>query len=481
MPSERKKPFEKKPRPGELGPAQDAVRVEPHNLDAEQGLIASCLLDTTGDILTECASQKITWVYFYKPAHQIIYAALMELYGQRMAGAPMPNEVILADYLRDKGKLEEAGGIGYLLEVTGRVETPAHAVYWVKIVREKYFYRQLIETSRWVIEKCYQPEEGLDTYIDKVEKAVLEISQDRISEDAEPLKTSITSAAALIEKIRNNRGAIQGVSSGIPDLDKLTFGFKGGEMIVVAARPGMGKTAIALNFTEAAVLPRGGGPGTPTMFFSLEMPSEQLAMRMLTAHARVDSQKIRDGFVSAEDSRTLGESAIALGKAPMWIDASSAVNILELRAKARRIHAREKLGLIVVDYLQLIYGTDNSIPREQQVAEISRGLKALAKELNIPVVVLAQLNRESEKEHRQPRISDLRESGSIEQDADVVLLLSKTRDGIKADKDGSSPLENHVERRELIVAKNRNGPVGWVDIVFNKKITRFDLYSPNPS
>ena len=463
MPSERRKSFERKPQPGEAGPAADALRVEPHNIDAEQGLIASCLLDTTGDVLTECASQKISWHYFYKPAHQVIFDALLALYGKRSSGAPAPNEQILANYLQDHGKLEEIGGVGALMEITSRVETPAHAQYWIGIVREKYFYRKLIETSRWVIEKCYQPEEGLDTYIDKVEKAVLEISQDRISEDAQPLKDSVTRAAALIETIRNNRGAIQGISSGFPDLDKLTFGFKPGEMIVVAARPGMGKTAIALNFAEAAVLPRSGEPGKPTLFFSLEMPAEQLAMRMLCAHARVDSQKIRDGFVSSEDSRTLAETAIALGKAPMWIDDSSAVNILELRAKARRIHSREKLSLIVVDYLQLVYGTDNTIPREQQVAEISRGLKALSKELGVPVVVLAQLNRESEKERRQPRISDLRESGSIEQDADVVLLLSKTREGLKDEKDELA--ENHAVRRELIVAKNRNGPVGWVDIV----------------
>jgi len=479
MPIERSKNFEKKARPGEVTPAADAIRVEPNNPDAERGLIASCLLDTTGDVLTECASQKVRWDYFYVPAHQVIYNALMELYGQRKAGAPAPNDMILANYLQEKGKLEEVGGMGYLMEIVNRVETPAHAQYWIGIVREKYFYRQLIETSRWVIERCYQPEEGLDAYIDKVEKKVLEISQDRISEDAEPLKHSVQRAASLIETIRKNKGAIQGVSSGIPDLDKLTFGFKGGEMIVVAARPGMGKTAIALNFAEAAVLPRGGGPGKPTLFFSLEMPSEQLAMRMLCAYARVESQKIRDGFIPADDDRALGEAAVALGKAPMWIDASSAVNILELRAKARRLHAREQLGLIVVDYLQLIYGTDNTLPREQQVAEISRGLKALSKELNVPVVVLAQLNRESEKEKRQPRISDLRESGSIEQDADVVLLLSKTREGIK--DEGGELDENHAVRRELIVAKNRNGPVGWVDIVFNKKITRFDLYSPNPS
>ena len=413
MPTERKRPFDKKPRPGENGPARDAIREEPHNLDAEQGLIASCLLDTTGDVLTECASRKVSWQYFYKPAHQIIFNALLELFGQRKAGAPAPNEIILANYLQEHGQLEEAGGMGYLLEITNRVETPAHAQYWINIVREKYFYRKLIETSRSIIEKCYQPVEGLDTYIDKVEKAVLEISQDRISEDAKPLQESVAKAAALIEKISNNRGAIQGISSGIPDLDKLTFGFKGGEMIVIAARPGMGKTAIALNFAEAAILPRGGGPGVPTLFFSLEMPAEQLAMRMLTAYARVGSQKIRDGFAEKEDSRILGEAAITLKKAPMWIDDSSGVNILELRAKARRIHAREKIGLILVDYLQLVYGTDNSIPREQQVAEISRGLKGLAKELNVPVIVLAQLNRESEKERRQPRISDLRESGSI--------------------------------------------------------------------
>lgn len=271
------------------------------------------------------------------------------------------------------------------------------------------------------------------------------------------------------------KGELTGVSTGLIDLDKMTFGFHPQEMIVVAGRPSMGKTSLALRFTEAAVLPKLSQKAVPTLLFSLEMGADQLAMRLLCGRARVNMTKLRDGFLSADSQKDLVQTAKELKNAPLWIDDAGSLTILEMRAKARRMQSQlnGKLGLVVIDYLQLLSGTDSRVPREQQIAEISRGIKSMAKELKVPVVVLSQLNRESEKERRQPRLSDLRESGSIEQDADLVLLISKKKDN-EEEEDGGAP----VLARELIVAKQRNGPVGTVPVSFVRNLARYDNYTP---
>ena len=262
-----------------------------------------------------------------------------------------------------------------------------------------------------------------------------------------------------------------GLSSGFADLDKLTFGFHPQEMIVLAARPSMGKTSLALNMAEVAVLPRRErDKPVPTLIFSLEMGAEQLAMRLLCSRARVSAVRMRESFLNRQEMEKLAEAAGEFKYAPLWIDDSGHLTIVELRAKARRLHARQNLGMIIIDYLQLISGIDNRVQREQQIAEISRGLKAMAKELGVPVIVLSQLNRESEKEKRQPRLSDLRESGSIEQDADVVMLLARPRDA----KDDFSVA---TDRADLIVAKQRNGPVGDIRLTFLREITRFENFT----
>ncbi|MDB6166096.1 MAG: dnaC, partial [Lacunisphaera sp.] len=315
---------------------------------------------------------------------------------------------------------------------------------------------------------------GLEEFVDKVETDLFKVTQDRVSDSAQEIKESIKEANTVIAKLLMKKGELTGVTSGFKDLDAMTFGFQKQEMIVIAARPSMGKTSFALNIAESAALPKGGkGDPVATLIFSLEMSSSQLALRMLCARSRVNMKLLRDGLV-ARDGRevnALGQAAEEFKKAPILVDDSSNLTIMEMRAKARRIYARKKLGLIIVDYLQLVSGSDPRAPREQQVAEVSRGLKAMAKELDLPVIVLSQLNRSSEKENRTPRLSDLRESGSIEQDADVVLMLSRP-------KDADEKFQTAASAADLIVAKQRNGPVGDLKLTFLQEITRFENFTP---
>ena len=473
-------PAASRPRPrtesstGARPPAPAGDRIAPHNIDAEQGLLASCLLENGGDILNECLAMKLRPEYFYRPQHQIIFEALVALYN---TGIP-PDEILLANKLKDAGQLDAIGGHAYLYELTNRIQTTVHAKHWMQIVREKFFLRQLIRTSQWTVEQAHGAGQGsVPELLNAVESEFFKIQQDTISDSAEPIAKSMDVATALVTRMLARRGEISGVPSGFTDLDKLTFGFHPAEMIVVAARPSMGKTSIALNMAEGAALPspRETRPPVPTLVFSLEMAAEQLAMRLLCSHARVDMQKLKDGFCDRQ--RELIDSAKLLKQAPLWIDASANLNILEMRAKARRLHSRHKLGLVIIDYMQLVVSAGNYNSREQEVAEVSRGVKAMAKELNLPVVVLCQLNRESEKEKRAPRLSDLRESGSIEQDADVVLLLAKAREA----RDEQEAPDQLAVKRELIIAKNRNGPIGEVALTFNKRLTRFENYTGHAS
>tara|TARA_B100001248_G_scaffold262736_1_gene261985 strand:- start:48012 stop:49460 length:1449 start_codon:yes stop_codon:yes gene_type:complete len=446
-------------------------RVAPHSIDAEQALLGSCILEGGRESLTTCVEAKLKPDSFFKPAHQVVFAALLALYEE---GTPV-DEIILADKLAALDKLDEVGGHPYLNALTNRIDTPAHLPHYLKRVRDTALLRRLINASIQTVEQAYTQQESLDQFLEHVEQEIFKISEDRISDSAKPLKHSIDSAVNLVSQMLQRKGELTGVSSGFTDLDKMTFGLHPQDMIVVAARPSMGKTAFSLNVAEAAALPRAGKEATPTLMFSLEMSADQLAMRLLCSRARVNMTKLKDGFISAESQKDLGHAAKELKESPFWIDDSGSLTILEMRAKARRVQSQldGKLGLVIIDYLQLISGTDSRVPREQQIAEISRGIKGMAKELNVPVIVLSQLNRESEKEKRQPRLSDLRESGSIEQDADVVILISK-----KKDFDEEQDAASSVLLRDLIVAKQRNGPVGSITVTFTPNLTRFDNYTP---
>ncbi len=440
-------------------------RVAPHNIDAEQALLACSIIEGGQESMAICVENRIQSESFFKPAHRIIYATILELYNE---GKPI-NEIILGERLQSKNNLESVGGLVYLHELTSRIDTPAHLKHYLEIVRDTATLRNLIRTSVQTIEDAYSRPEQVEHFIDKVEQEIFKISEHRYVDHAQSIKDSIDGAIKLVNQLVSGKGEVIGVPSGFRDLDRMTLGFNAQEMIVIAARPAMGKTGIALNMAEAAILPKGKGRKIPTLFFSLEMSAEQLAMRLLCSRARADMSKLKEGVLPAEIYKDITRAAQEIREAPFWIDSSSSLTILELRAKARRMHARHKLGCIIVDYLQLISGTDSRVPREQQIAEISRGLKAMARELNIPVIVLGQLNRESEKERRQPRVSDLRESGSIEQDADMVLLLAKKRDFDEEEEQGMEAVD-----RELIVAKHRNGPVGVVKLSFIKSLTRFE-------
>jgi len=462
-----------------------ADRALPHNLDAEEGLLAACIIDGGQDTLNSCLEARLEPESFFKPAHQVIFQLLVDCY----RSGTLVDEVVLIDrlqsrtvetidWLRQRQKLtppktsllELIGGPQVITGLTSRIETTGHARYWLEIVREKWLLRRLIATSSQIVEDAYTNQDSLDAFIDSVEQQILRINADRVTDSAEKFDSAVDKATHLISRILQGTPD-EGVMTGYTDVDAMTFGLHGGQMIVLAARPSMGKTSFGMNIVENAALPRRGKP-VPTLVFSLEMPSDQLAMRMLCGRARVNMKRVRDRMISREQMKTLANVAKELKQAPIWIDDSSSVNILELRAKARRMHQQNKIGLIVIDYLQLISGTDSRVPREQQISEISRGIKAMAKEMNLPVLVLSQLNRAAEKENRQPRISDLRESGAIEQDADVVFLLAS-----RQNKEDNPGIPQAARERDLIIAKQRNGPTGEVPLTFIPDFTRFENYT----
>ncbi len=441
-------------------------RTPPHSAEAEEYLLSCCFLDGA-DVLSRCLSGKLSPDAFYFPANRVLFSKLVELYNKGTA----IDLAILAEELKTSRQLDEIGGYAYLTQISGRIPTTAQASYFIEKVRELHLLRELIKVATGAVESCYNYDGGLEEFVDKVEQDNFKVTQDRVSDGAVQMKGPTNEAMAVITKMMMKKGELTGVSSGFKDLDSFTYGFQKQEMIVLAARPSMGKTSLALNFAEAAAMPK-RGDGVATLIFSLEMGASQLALRMLCARARVNMKLLRDGLLSknGQEQQKLLEAADEFSKAPIYIDDSSHLTIMELRAKARRLQARTKLGVIVVDYLQLLAPADSKTPREQQVAEISRGLKALAKELDVPVIVLSQLNRASEKDGRPPRLSDLRESGSIEQDADVVLMLARP-------KDADEKFQVASDSAELIVAKQRNGPVGELKLTFLRDITRFENYT----
>lgn len=454
------------PRDTEAAAAISPGRTLPHSLEAEEYLLSCCLLDGS-DTIARCMETKLTGAAFYAPANRIIYEKLCDLYQK----SPPVELAVLAEELKTSRQLETVGGYPYLTRISSLIPTTAQAQYFIDRVRELYLLRELIKVATGAVESCFNYEGDLEQFIDKVEQDIFSVTQDRISDAAKQMKEPMHEAMNVITKMMMKKGELTGVTSGFKDLDQLTFGFQRQEMIVLAARPSMGKTSLALNFAEAASMPR-KGEGAATLIFSLEMSAAQLALRMLCSRAKINMKLLREGLLSrnGDEQQRLLTAADEFSKSKIYIDDSSHLSIMELRAKARRVHARTKLGFIIVDYLQLLSPTDPKVPREQQVAEASRGLKSLAKELDVPVLVLSQLNRSSEKENRTPKLADLRESGSIEQDADVVLMLARP-------KDADEKYQVAADSAELIVAKQRNGPVGDLKLTFLRDITRFENFT----
>ena len=338
-------------------------RILPHNNDAEEAVIAACLLEGA-EILTQCVELKIEPDTFYKPAHTIIYSALQQLHQK----GGIIHEISLSEELKKLGEFENIGGMVAINNFTDRIETTANFHYFADIIKEKSTLRKLIRTATSIVEKAYTGEKEIEEFLNEAEQDFFKISQDRVTESAQHIKEPIEKAAEMVQKLIRREHTGMGISTGLKDLDDMTFGFHPGQMIVLAARPSVGKTSLAMNFAEAATMPHPGKDGPHnTLVFSLEMTSDDIAMRMLCCRAHVNMKRLRDGFANEDDQRSLGEAAQEIKNSPLWLDDTSSIKITELRAKARRVHSKAKLGLIVIDYLQLIAGADPRAPREQQI------------------------------------------------------------------------------------------------------------------
>ena len=451
----------------------DAARLDrlpPHSTEAEQGVLG-CILLSPNDSLGLCLEKmKAGAEAFYDLRHQCLFEHLVAMYD----GKNPIDLITVQQRLKDANQLESVGGLPYLSSLMDAVPSAANLEYYLDIVREKHVLRRMLQTCGQVSSRVQSHEGEVDALLDEVERDILRISQDRESVTNRGMKDLVRSAIAMIEDYHQRAGGLTGIGTGFVDLDKMTSGLHEGEMIVLAARPSMGKTSLAMNIAEHVVIHE----NLPVAVFSLEMTSESLVMRMLCSLARVNGRAIRDGFLSEADMRKLTGAASKLAKAPLHIDDTPGLSILQLRARARRMWQQHGIRMIVIDYLQLLHSTAKKAQdnRQQEIADISNGVKALAKELKCPVIVLSQLNRELEKDkNRKPRLSDLRESGAIEQDADVVALLYKP--STDEEEDAPSVPQGEVVQVNLLIAKQRNGPTGDVPLSFLKGFTRFESAS----
>jgi replicative DNA helicase len=447
--------------------ATSVDRLPPHSPEAEQGVLG-CVLLSPNDCMGQCIEKfKSDGEVFYDLRHQTIFTTLVAMYDQREA----IDVITLQQRLKNKQLLEQVGGIAYLAALPDTVPSAANLSYYLEIVQEKFLLRKMIHTCTDVVGRVYDYEGEVDALMDEVERDILRISESRVQSSTDTIKDLVKKAINQIEDFHQRQGMLTGVATGFTDLDKMTSGLHPGEMIVIAARPSMGKTSLAMNIAEHVSIDQ----KLPVGVFSLEMTSESLVLRMLCSRSRVNLRNIRDGFLAERDFPKLTGAAGKLANAPLFIDDSSGLSVLQLRAKARRMAQQHGIKLFVIDYLQLLHSTARRAEnRQQEIADISNGIKSLAKELSVPVIVLSQLNRELEKDkNRKPRMSDLRESGAIEQDADVVGLLYKPTSGDDEENAGAAD-EHEAVPVNLLIAKQRNGPTGDVNLTFLKSFTRFE-------
>ena len=438
-------------------------RLPPQNLDAEQAVLGSILIDR--DAIIEVADFLHT-EDFYRQAHARIFAAMLSLFEHRE-----PIDVVtVAEELERAGELESVGGASYLSTLGNDTPTAVHVAQYGRIVERKAKLRRLISAAGKIAAIGYEDGSDIQESVDRAEAELFAVAQKRSTDGFSPLKTLLHDAYDKLDYLHAHRGQISGVPSGFADLDQLTTGFQPSDLVVLAARPSVGKTSLALNIAENAAVREGKTVGV----FSLEMSKEQLVLRLLSSVASIDSQRLRSGFLEELDFARIAPALQSLSDAPVFIDDTPSISTMELRTKARRLQAEHGLDLLIVDYLQLMQATSTSrdANRVQEVSEISRGLKALARELRIPVIALSQLSRQPEmRESREPRLSDLRESGAIEQDADLVLFLWREKE--RAAEEG----ESEGEVINLRLAKHRNGPTGEVKLWFRKSQTRFVSYA----
>jgi replicative DNA helicase len=441
-------------------PVENKGRVPPQNTDAEQSLLGGILIDPE-------ALNKVVDIIdaedFYREDHRTIFQIVLELYEKN---EPI-DMVTVSGLARDKGVIEKMGGVANLSRLVDVMPTSANITQYAKMVKDKALLRNIMHTATEIVEKGYEVDTNVDTFIDDAERMIFQIAEKKYKPAFFSMKDLVWESMKTIESLSEKHDGVTGVPTGFTDLDKMTGGLQPSDLIVVAGRPSMGKTSFALNMAQYAALSGDGDGGLPIGVFSLEMSKEQLVMRLLSSEAEVEFFKIRSGGLRDEERTRLGRAAGKLYGAPLFIDDTPALSVLELRARARRLKKEHGLELLVIDYLQLMRGRASNLDRrEQEISEISRSLKALAKELNIPVIAISQLNRMVEqREDKRPRLADLRESGAIEQDADVIIFIYRD---VVYNKETKEP-----NTAEIIVGKQRNGPVGDVHLTFLDKYTTF--------
>lgn len=436
-------------------------RIPPQNIEAEQAVLGAILLEK--DALFKVI-EFLTPEDFYRSAHQRIFRAMQEV---SESGEPVDLITITAD-LQNKKILEEVGGVSYLTDLANSVPTAANIEYYAKIVEEKAILRRLIKVATEIASTGYSESEEISHIIGNAEKKIIELSQKRINDGFVPIKDVLMETMDRIEFLHNKKGGITGIPSGFTDLDRMTSGFQKSDLIIIAARPSVGKTAFALNVAQNVA----ARAKETVAIFSLEMSAQQLVQRMIASEGNIDGHKLRTGLMEENDWQKLTMAMSTLSEAPIYIDDTPGINVYDIRAKARRLKAEKGLGLILIDYLQLIHGRGKSDNRQQEISEISRQLKGIARELEVPVIALSQLSRAVEqRQDKRPMLSDIRESGSIEQDADIVAFLY--RDDYYNQE---SEKQNIIE---IIIAKQRNGPVGKVELVFLKNFNKFVNYAKN--
>jgi replicative DNA helicase len=441
--------------------AEELKKVPPQQVEAEQSLLGGILIESEG---LPAALEVLKGDEFYRDTHRIIFRAFQELFERNE-----PIDLITAvDFLTGKNQLDAVGGATYLASLTEMVPSAANVAAYAKIINEKALLRRLIQAANEIMSWCYGGGKSVEEILDHAESVVFSVTENRLRTSYFQIKDIVKKSIEVIEKFQEYREMVTGVPSYYTDLDKITAGFQPSDLIIIAARPSMGKTALALCIARNAAM----RAGVPVGVFSLEMSKEQLALRLLCAEARVDSHKIRTGFLGQQECVKMLNAAGLFMDAPMYIDDTPAISSLELRAKARRMMTDRGLGLIIVDYLQLMRAREGTERREQEISEISRSLKSLAKELNVPVIALSQLNRKVEERHdKRPLLSDLRESGAIEQDADVIAFIY--RDEVyNRDSTDKGIAEIHV-------SKHRNGPTGSIKLRYIDSYTRFENLAPN--
>ncbi len=436
--------------------------IPPQNLDAEQAVLGTILLQDKSILkIAEILSPED----FYRDAHKTIYRSMLDLFEKRE-----PHDLItVANLLSDRNKLEEIGGPAYLALLTDIIPFSGTLVHHAEIIRKKSVLRQLIRTTSEVAARCYDAQDDIDALVDEAEKTIFEIAQSKRKQGFQPMSDIVPKAFDRITKLFDRQEHITGVATGYEQLDRMTAGLQPSDLIILAGRPSMGKTALAMNMVQhAAIIEK-----IPVAVFSLEMSMEQLALRMLCSIGRIDSQRIRTGRLLEKDWPDLTRATGILAEAPIHIDDTAGITVLEMRAKARRLKSEHDLGMVVVDYLQLMQGrSSKNENRTQEISDISRSLKAMAKELDVPVVALSQLNRGLEsRTDKRPQLSDLRESGAIEQDADVIGFIYRDEVYNKAEDNPNRGLA------EIIIGKQRNGPTGTVKLTFLAEYTTFENYT----